>query len=136
MPNRYLKSILVLSCLSILSIFGPISLLRAQSMGALTGTITDPSGAIVPGAKVALADAQGKQTPTATSDGRGLYEFRNLTPGVYTLTVDFSGFAVYVRQNINVQGGPVQRLNVVLQIAGVNQEVDVASEAAHVDISA
>ena len=71
-------------------------------LGAQTGTasvrgrVTDPSGAIVPGASVTLtAQSGGMQTATASTDGS--YEFKNLTPGAYELAVTAAGFAPYAK---------------------------------------
>src|SRR5580692_4160617 len=69
--------------------------LMAQSLvsGDLTGTVTDPSGAVVSGASVSLkSDATG-QTRNATTNGSGAYRFSLLSPGSYTITASASGFS-------------------------------------------
>jgi hypothetical protein len=68
---------------------------RAQSVvtGELSGTVTDPSGAVVANAKIALkSDATG-ETATDTSGGFGQFRFALLRPGIYTLTVTAAGFS-------------------------------------------
>ncbi|HWB99093.1 MAG TPA: carboxypeptidase-like regulatory domain-containing protein, partial [Bryobacteraceae bacterium] len=59
---------------------------------SLRGVIKDPSGAVVPNAKVTLANAANGQTLTATSNGEGAYAFPQLTPAHYVITVSATGF--------------------------------------------
>ena len=70
-------------------------MLRAQEVtGGITGTITDPSGAAIPNAKVTATDvARGTVYPTQ-SNSAGLYDFPRLPVGQYTLTVEAQGFAI------------------------------------------
>src|SRR5215213_4641698 len=64
---------------------------RAQVLyGSLTGNVTDPAGAAVPGAKVEVTNVSTNETKSVTSDERGGYEFSNLQVGVYRLTVSLS----------------------------------------------
>ncbi|HUI57444.1 MAG TPA: TonB-dependent receptor [Bryobacteraceae bacterium] len=60
---------------------------------ALTGTVTDPSGAVIPGASVSIVNAQTGATRSAVSDTQGRYNMPQLTPGTYKLTAKASGFA-------------------------------------------
>jgi hypothetical protein len=71
------------------------SLALAQAgRGSISGTVTDPNGAVVPGAPVTLLNrATGGIQHTVTS-GAGLYRFISLNPGVYQVTVSQSGFAL------------------------------------------
>ena len=77
--TRFLLTILVLVNFAVA--------LPAQSpAGRLRGQITDPSGAVIPGAAISLKNSSGLTIP-AKSDGVGNYDVRNLTPGKYTVTV-------------------------------------------------
>src|SRR5215831_10704534 len=69
--------------------------LLAQSLvsGDLTGTVTDPSGAVVPGATVTLKSDSTGATRTTTSNSNGSYRFSLLQPGNYTVTAEASGFS-------------------------------------------
>ena len=62
------------------------------SFTSVRGTITDPSGAIVPGAKVVLANVANGQTASQFANEQGEYRFPQLAPGTYLITVSSSGF--------------------------------------------
>jgi hypothetical protein len=104
--------------------------LKAQNAtsGGLTGVVTDPSEAVVPGAKVELKDnTKGiSQTKTTNSDGGYLFSF--VAPGNYTVTVTHSGFRT-MSQILDVSLGPPSTLNIRLVIAGASATVKVTEEA-------
>ena len=80
-----------------MSFFGAALLVSAQSNNAsISGEITDPNGAVIPGAKLVLTSKDTKQTSTFVSDGNGLYTFRNVLPGTYQLTITAQGFGEYI----------------------------------------
>lgn len=106
------------------------TVLAAQSIvsGDVTGTVTDPSGAIVPNTALILtSDATGAQQTSSTNSG-GLYRFPLLKPGSYTLKVNASGFQP-LTQKIVVAVGQATTANVKLQLAGANQTVEVTGQA-------
>jgi hypothetical protein len=108
--------------------------LVAQNTGSIAGTIKDASGAIVPGATVALVSPQSARPVTTTATALGVFEFHGLAPGSYSVTVDMSGFAHY-EQGIEVGAAQPRRLSITLAIATVQQDVDVTSDTPHVDVS-
>src|SRR5260370_9133909 len=90
--------------------------------GALRGQVTDPSGAAIAHADVVLtpADTSAALIKTQT-DGQGMYEFKGLPAGQYSLTVVAEGFAVYGNDNIVITLSQPLRLNVAMKIE-VEQE--------------
>ena len=66
--------------------------LHAQFRASLTGTVTDSSGAVVPGATVTLVDTATNYKQTVTSNSAGIYVFNALPPAPYQLTVSMTGF--------------------------------------------
>src|SRR5688572_15217006 len=76
----------------------------AQGVGAIRGTVTDSSGAVLPGATVVLAAAQGGLggNQEQVADARGSYEFLRLPPGVYQVRAELTGFRPIVQPNITV----------------------------------
>ena len=74
--------------------------------GSLSGSITDPGGAVIPGATVTATDQERGYDYTATSDETGRYAIRNLRPAVYKATVSVQGFKTFVRDKIEVRVGP------------------------------
>jgi len=110
--------------------FHSFSPIHAQSSNAsIDGVITDPNGAVVPGAQVVLTSKDTHQTSTFTSDGNGLYVFRNVPPGNYRLTVSAQGFGQYVQEGLLVRVGYPIRQNVQLKIGSSVQQVEVAADA-------
>ncbi len=104
--------------------------LRAQSLvsGSVVGTITDPSGAVVPNATVSLkSDATG-QTLTQSSTASGLFHFQFLNPGTYTLTVKAPNFKP-ATSTVSVSVGQTTTSNLTLALSTASQTVTVTSEA-------
>ena len=74
----------------------------AQSIFAtIVGTVTDPSSAVLAGAKVAVRNVNTNERREFTTNASGNYEINNLFPGVYVLEVETAGFAKYRRENID-----------------------------------
>lgn len=71
--------------------------------GSLTGTVIDPAGAVVMGAKVTLTDADRSTRTKVNTDGSGRYLFRSLSPGNYSIQVDAAGFELFDLRNIAIE---------------------------------
>src|ERR1700757_3817288 len=108
----------------------------AQSnTGVIHGTVTDPSGAAVTKANVILVAPNG-QTNTAATSRSGYYEFRELPPGRYSVTVTAPGFADLDEHVIDLAAGQTEPLNVALSIAVEKEKVNVNEQpSAAVDTS-
>jgi hypothetical protein len=106
--------------------------MQAQtSYGSVVGTVTDSTGAIVPGAKVVLKNIGTNAVEKAVTGSGGTYSFINLNPGSYSVSVSQQGFKSATTNQVDVQIGGATRVNVVLQIGDVTQTVtvtDVASD--------
>jgi hypothetical protein len=102
--------------------------------GTLRGRITDPSGAVIPHATVAATSADGKSV-TATTNSQGVYEFKGLAPGDYTVTATAKGFAVDQEEAVKVITGQVQQFDIALSIAVEKENVEVQEETPTVDVS-
>jgi len=101
--------------------------------GAINGTVTDTSGAVVPGATVVATEAQtGVQTKTATTSA-GVYRLVSLPPGTYSITVTKQGFRTAVQNNVHLHVAETLAANFTLQVGEAVQTVTVSSQA--VDIS-
>jgi hypothetical protein len=104
------------------------------SSGTLRGHITDPSRAVIPQATVTATGADGKAV-AVQSDHEGVYEFRALPPGPYSVTVVAKGFATDNEADVKVADGQVQELDIGMQIAVEQQQVEVQEEAPTVGVS-
>src|SRR5208337_5383797 len=94
---------------------GSIALGQA-GRGSISGLVTDPSGAVVNGAKVTpLNHATGVALHTVTSEA-GLYSFVSLTPGVYVVTASQKGFESVARNNVTLTVDPAATVNIALQV--------------------
>ncbi|MFY9746924.1 MAG: carboxypeptidase-like regulatory domain-containing protein, partial [Acidobacteriaceae bacterium] len=72
----------------------------AQENAELTGTVKDPSGAVVPNAKITLTDASTAEVRAGTTNGAGMYDFPALHNGTYNLKVTATGFEAYAKTGI------------------------------------
>lgn len=103
--------------------------------GSISGLVSDPSGAIVPGAKVvAKEQATGVELSTV-STAAGLYSFISLSPGTYQVRVSATGFETTVEKNITVTVDQASTINVTLKLGSVSEEVTVNETAALIDTS-
>jgi hypothetical protein len=102
-------------------------LLAQQTLGGITGDVTDPSGSVIPNATVTVVDEQTSLTRTTNTNGAGTYSFVNLPLGIYTMTFAANGFESQKTPHITVQGNRTATLNVQLKVAaaaGQTIEVD------------
>jgi uncharacterized protein YdeI (BOF family) len=101
----------------------------AQSGGTITGTVTDPAGAVVANAAVEAANtATNARYPVATSS-TGNYTTAELPPGIYQLTVTAPGFKKFVRPGLEVQVAQTIRVDATLEVGSATEEVTVAAAA-------
>ncbi|HEY1576735.1 MAG TPA: TonB-dependent receptor [Terracidiphilus sp.] len=106
----------------------------AQTFSAsIGGSVTDPSGAVVPGAKLQLRNTAIGDLREASSASDGAYKFNNLLPGTYEVTVSAAGFKDYVRGNMILTANTAATVNVPLQIGSTEQRVVVSAAAVLVD---
>lgn len=105
----------------------------ADTTGRVLGRVTDPSGAIVPNAKVTLVNEDTGLSRTAQTDGSGDYNFIQVPVGNYRLETELTGFKKSVQRGIVLQLNQVLTLNVSLALGGAQEVVDVTSEAPQVD---
>ena len=103
--------------------------------GSIVGTVTDTTGAVVPGVAVTLKNNGTNATETANSESGGNYRFVNLIPGSYNVTTTQAGFRSVTKENIDVQIGGTVRVDVALAVGELSQSVDVsaASSDLHTD---
>src|SRR5262245_8571650 len=105
----------------------------AQATGAVSGTVTDDSGAVLPGATVTVVNSGTGQTRTAATGGDGFYTVPLLQPGTYRVTVSLQGFSTLIRDGVKVTVSETARVNAKLEVGGRNEDVTVVGEAALVE---
>ncbi|MGA8940517.1 MAG: TonB-dependent receptor [Acidobacteriaceae bacterium] len=113
---------------ALLSGFVVISVASAQlSTADILGTVTDPTGAVVPGAKITVKNLGTGVAATTKSNGTGDYTFNLLPPGSYSITIEASGFKKAVFADVGVAAGDRARENGVLQTGTIEETVQVSS---------
>src|ERR1700730_12509414 len=130
--RRHLSMRISAKCLAILAVLLVPGPLFAQA--ALTGTVHDPSGAVLPGATVeASSPALIEKAKTAVTDGTGQYRIIDLRPGTYAITFKLNGFNTVKRENVEVSGAQVVTIPVEMKVGGVEETVTVTGESPVVD---
>jgi hypothetical protein len=118
----------VFSILFVFVFSAVFSALDAQSnSGLLSGVVTDPSGAVLPGATVSIQNPVSQYSRTATTDAAGHFQFPNVPFNPYHLTVAVSGFSSFV-QDVDVHSVVPINLNVALKVSTASSTVTVESE--------
>ncbi len=108
---------------------------RAQAGAAVTGIVTDTSGAVLPGVTVeAKSPALIEQVRAAVTDETGRYRIVDLRPGIYTVTFTLPGFATLVREGIELAGTFIATVDVELRVGGLAETVTVIGETPLVDV--
>src|ERR1043166_7091462 len=104
--------------------------LNAQTTGAgtITGTITDSSGGVVPGAAVSVKNTATDTERSLTSNEAGIYVAQFLQPGKYDITVTKTGFSKTVRTGLTLQVGQTLTVNFSLSVQAANETVTVAGD--------
>ena len=129
MGYTILKSGLRRSCAVLAAALLCAAGLFAQATTSITGAVSDDSGAVIPGATVTLsADGTGVERSTGT-DERGVYQFLQVAPGMYSLVVEMDGFRTEVVTEVELLVDTPATLNVALEIGQVSEVVTVEADA-------
>jgi carboxypeptidase family protein/TonB-dependent receptor-like protein len=106
----------------------------AQDTGAIFGIVVDSSGQVVPGATVLLTSERSGDARTLTSDDRGEFAFRAITPGSYTIRVELAGFRAFERtNNVLNASGQLDIGRVTLEVGTLNEVITVSSTGTPVE---
>jgi hypothetical protein len=124
-PEGYQRTILLVSFLACFAVHPSTS--AGQTVGAMTGaingTVTDSTGAVLPLVSIVISSAALMGTRTTVTNGEGLYRFPAIAPGAYTLVFTLDGFKTVRREGIYVGLGFTATVNVELQIASLQERV-------------
>jgi hypothetical protein len=117
-------------CLSAMVLIGISMPARAQTVDtAITGTVTDSTGAVIPGATVAATSVNTGAKKEAVTGGGGDYIVNYLVPGSYDVTVTANGFGASTEKGIVLQVNQTARVNISLQVGAATQTVSVESSS-------
>ncbi|HTS11211.1 MAG TPA: TonB-dependent receptor [Candidatus Limnocylindrales bacterium] len=121
------------SLLSLLFIFLAAGLAWASITGSISGIVSDPSGAVIPGATITVTNTQTGLQSVVQTDDKGFYNFPDLPVGTYSLQVEQKGFKEFVQQNIVVDANSAIRADVHLEVGAVAERVTVSTDAVTVE---
>src|SRR5215475_12730715 len=126
MPLRLCAPSRSLLCLLRLCAALMVSIVAAYSqayLGALRGTVIDPSGAVVPNAAIVLKEpAAGVEVRRGATDGAGNFEFSDIKPGTYRLSCEAGGFKPSIVDGIVLEPGQIRRVDVSMIVGAAAQE--------------
>jgi Carboxypeptidase regulatory-like domain/TonB dependent receptor len=121
--------LIICFCLASLDVYG-----QAVSVSNIEGTVTDPTGAVLPNATVTAINKGTGAERTATSDNNGYYRIAGLAPGIYTIKIESKSFTAQVTEGVTLNVGTTTTLNASLKPAGTTETVVInASDAALVE---
>ena len=117
-----MSSVFLISCAA--AAFG-----QGSVTATVRGTVSDPTGAVLPGVSVTITNSGTADTREATTDARGGYLFAGLFPGTYEMKMELAGFKAFDRRNIVLSPNDTRGLDVVLEVGAVTQRVEVTAQA-------
>src|SRR5258708_3517085 len=127
--GRRVFSFFLFACVVNLAWFAPAG--AQERKGTITGHVTDTNRAVLQGARIELQP----KGPTAVSDGQGQFTVSGVTPGHYTVSISYVGFAPFSKE-INVTPGAVVSVDAVLEVGGRTEVVEVRAERQHGEVEA
>src|SRR5579875_3330831 len=133
--NRWSRFFSIFAFAFLVLVAGTTSGLAQTGSSSIHGQVTDPTGAVIPGATVTVSTSSGKVAATATTSASGTYAVHGLAPGRYNVDVTMQSFAAYHAQDVIVGRGMSKTLNAALSIAVEKQKVEVQAEEEHVSTS-
>jgi hypothetical protein len=120
-----------ITLLLILALFAGV-VANAQTSVAVSGTVEDPSGAVIPGAQLTLTGKATSQAMAAKSDGEGRFVFPNVSPGEYVLKGEAEGFKRF-EMVVSVHNQAVTNLRMTMPISSTEEVVDVSASGSRPD---
>ena len=120
--------------IALLALAAPLSAQEAR--GTILGRVSDPSGAVIGGAKVEAANVETGVRFTSNTNRSGDYTFPLLLPGAYTVKVEQSGFKTYSRTGVAVRVNDQVTIDITMEVGQSSQTVQVNAETPLLDTSA
>jgi hypothetical protein len=128
---QYRPAVVILAALITVLLFRETAV--AQGTGTILGTVHDPSGAAVAGAKIQIKNTQTGMTRTILTDTNGDYSSPVLSVGSYEVTADAKDFATVVRQGVQLTIAQQARVDFELKVSPVQQNTEVRADTSRVD---
>ena len=126
-----MRPLAVLRAVSITMVL--VNLAWGQSTSSLHGVVSDPQGAVVVGAKVSLANPNTGFSQSTATDNLGSYQFLQVPPSTYTLTVSMAGFGTIKQENLVLQVNVPATANITMKVMAETSIIDVQSQTVQVN---
>jgi len=123
------------SCVLLVLIVLNSSSAWAQFTSGIEGTVTDPTGAVVPGATVTIKNEETGTSQTAQTADSGFFRFTTLPSSTFTVSAAAQGFKVTVQEHIQLQVAETKTVNVHMVVGGTDSTVTVTEEVPQVETS-
>ena len=108
-------------------------LARAGITGSISGTVTDPSGAVISGVTVVVTSMSTSVASTTVTDAKGFYSFPSLNVDRYNITVNQTGFKNFLESGVQINANSAIQIDIKLQVGGVTNTVTVQSNTLQVE---
>src|SRR5215813_8899115 len=106
---------------------------QGTDLGTIRGTVTDSTGAVVPGAKVTVTDTGTGSMRETTTNAQGDYQVFGLSSGTYKITVANAGMTTVQVNGVVVNGSTIVSANATMKVASASETVEVTSEGATIN---
>ena len=126
MPFRSVPPRLFAASLTCAMLFSVNAFAQTGGTGAISGTIVDSTGAVIPGATITATNVATGVVTTRVATGAGVYNIGALIPGVYTVTVSYSGFSSFKQENVTLDALDTVGLNVTLKTGSAGDTITVS----------
>jgi hypothetical protein len=127
-----MKTPILRSLLAVLALFFALAIVanaQVATSGRLSGVVTDPSGAVIPGATLTISQASTGFSQIVTSSATGVYTFPALQPGTYQLKVTAKGFTTAIYSNVVVEAAQTTNVQIKMKVGETSQTVEVSAQA-------
>src|SRR5205823_996159 len=122
-----MKRFLCVACLGVCLVVSNLSFSQTTN-ATLGGTVSDPTGALIPGVEVTAKNTGTGITNTAITNESGAYQFASLQTGTYEVTAVLPGFRISTFNNVTLGGSQQVRLNFTLKVGDVTTVVEVSTQ--------
>jgi len=122
--------------IAVVSLFVCGARLDAQTTyGAVRGIVKDAQGAVIAKASVVLTNQETRIARTSVTSGDGQYSFTSIEPGIYTVSVTYTGFKKTENMNVSVETGATDTVDLTLSLGGATETVEVSTTEPLIDTS-
>jgi Carboxypeptidase regulatory-like domain/TonB dependent receptor-like, beta-barrel len=133
-PSGYASRIAIVGALLLAVAFADPAAAQL-TRGAVSGTVRDATGALVPGATVTVTNTDTNQAKTAVTDAQGFYRVAALEPGPYTVRTELAGFSTVETRDVPVRSASEVSLNVELKVGGTTEAITVTGRTEAVELN-